>query len=96
MNRLQQNITEKRAPKDPTGMKPLRKERSLNSEELFSSFHEKRAGKPCPTCNTPMKREHYAQGMAVYGCQKCNKCFLIGKQGWIELAFSYDDFFLEK
>jgi len=39
-----------------------------------------------------MAREHYARGMTVYGCERCNKCFM--KQGkWIELAFSYEDFF---
>ncbi len=42
-----------------------------------------------------MKREHYAQGMAVYGCSECDKCFMIVSNGWVELVFFYEDFFEE-
>jgi len=62
------------------------------SGKLFSTFNAQRRGLPCPGCGAMMKREHYAQGMAVYGCEKCNKCFLRHGKGWVELAFSFQDF----
>jgi|Deesub1362A_J573_1020465.scaffolds.fasta_scaffold02497_9 transposase-like protein len=66
---------------------------SRESGKLFSTFRAQRRGLPCPECGAPMKREHYAQGMAVYGCPTCNRCFMRHGKGWVELAFGYEDFF---
>ena len=78
------------------GIKPLANQKSRESGEMFSHFRQQRSGLPCPKCGATMQRELYAQGYAVYGCGRCDKCFYRRGSGWIELAFSYEDFFGEE
>lgn len=47
----------------------------------------------CPICNNKLIKIHYAKDYMIYGCKICYKCFY-HQNKFIELAFSYEEFFL--